>query len=82
MYPAEGWEIEWVRFDHEEIHMNFKSCIYFEMTALYSCPELCTVFCKNDVVTFSGYEPKIHFERSGTLAEGAAYCDFRFIRGK
>lgn len=82
MYPADGWEIEWVKFDNKEIHMNFKTCIYLKLTTQYGCPELCTVFCENDIVTFSGYEPKIHFVRNGTLAEDAACCDFHFIRGK
>lgn len=82
MYPNEGWETEWVKFDNKEIHMNFTRCIYVELTAHYGCPELCTVFCKNDIVTFSGYEPKIHFERNGTLAEGDVCCDFHFVRGK
>lgn len=82
MYPVEGWDTEWVKFDNEEIHMNFKSCIYFELTTQFGCPELCTVFCKNDIVTFSGYEPKIHFVRNGTIAEGAFCCDFHFIHGK
>lgn len=82
MYPIEGWETEWIRFDNQEIHMNLNRCIYAELTAKYDCPELCTVFCKNDIVTFSGYEPKIHFVRSGTLAEGDACCDFHFIRNR
>lgn len=82
MYPIEGWETEWIQFDNKEIHINFSRCLYFELTACHGCPELCTVFCKNDTVTFSGYEPKIHFERNGTLAEGATCCDFHFIRGK
>lgn len=82
MYPTEGWETEWVKFDNKEIHMNFKRCIYADLTTYYGCPELCTVFCKNDTVAFSGYAPKIHFERSGTLAEGADCCDFHFIRGE
>jgi len=81
-YPIEGWDTEWVRFDKKEIHMNFKRCIYSDLTNHYGCPELCTVFCKNDIVTFEGYEPKIYFDRNGTLAEGADCCDFHFIRGK
>ncbi|GHV70859.1 hypothetical protein AGMMS49928_20290 [Spirochaetia bacterium] len=80
-YPVEGWETEWVRFDNKEVHLNFKRCIYKNITAQHGCPELCTVFCQNDTTAFAGYEPKIHFERSGTLAEGAACCDFHFIRG-
>ncbi len=82
MYPEQGWDIEWVKYDSEEIQMDFKSCIYFELTTQYGCPELCTVFCENDVVTFSGYEPKVHFVRNGTIAEGADCCDFHFLRGK
>lgn len=82
VYPAEGWETEWVKIDNEEIHLNFKSCIYLELTTEHGCPELCSVFCENDVVTFAGYEPKIHFTRSGTLAKGNSCCDFHFTRGK
>ena len=82
MYPVEGWETEWVRFDNQEIHLNFNRCIYLELTAEHGCPELCTVFCKNDITTFAGYEPKINFQRNGTLAEGNSRCDFHFLRGK
>ncbi len=82
IYPAEGWETEWVRLDKEEIHVNFRRCIYLELTEQFGCPELCAVFCNNDVITFAGYEPKIRFARSGTLAEGAACCDFHFTKGK
>lgn len=81
-YPSEGWETEWVKFDREEIHLNFTRCIYQELTTQHGCPELCTVFCMNDPVTFAGYAPKILFERNGTLAEGASCCAFHFIRGK
>lgn len=81
-YPVEGWITEWVKFNNDEIHINFKSCLYVELTTQYGCPELCTVFCKNDTVTFSGFEPKIHFIRNGTIAEGASCCDFHFIHGK
>ena len=79
-FPLEGWETEWVRCDGEEIHFNLRRCIYVEMTTELGCPELCPVFCKNDDVAFSGYEPKIYFHRSGTLANGDECCDFHFNR--
>jgi len=82
MYPKVGWETEWVSFNDKEIHFNFKTCIYVDMTLQYGCPELCTVFCKNDETIFSGYVPKIYFSRNGTIAKGASYCDFHFINGK
>ena len=51
------------------------------MCEKYSCPELCTLFCQSDITVFSGYEPKIKFERNGTLEGGANCCDFHFIHG-
>lgn len=80
-YPTEGFTVEWKRHDCKEIHFDIVSCIYKEMCEKYHCPELCTVFCQSDITAFSGYEPKIKFERLGTIGEGANCCDFHFIRG-
>ncbi len=77
-YPVEGWETEWIRYDNKEVYFNLKSCVYFEVTNQYGHPELCTVFCANDTTAFSGYLPKVKFERSGTIAEGKELCDFHF----
>lgn len=55
--------------------------LYICMCEKYSCPELCTLFCQSDITVFSGYEPKIKFERNGTLEGGANCCDFHFIHG-
>lgn len=81
-YPTEGWITEWVTYNKNEIHMNFKSCIYHDTTCKYECPELCTVFCKNDPTVFDGYKPGVVFKRSGTIAEGKEVCDFHFYNGK
>ena len=77
-YPNEGWETEWVRYDNKEVSFNLKRCLYFEVTSQYGHPELCTVFCANDTTSFNGYLPTVKFERSGTIAEGKKFCDFRF----
>lgn len=79
-FPPEGWEKEWVRCDGKEIHFDLHRCIYWELTQQYGCPELCCVYCENDDISFAGLMPKIRFERSGTLGNGAACCDFHFIR--
>lgn len=79
-FPSEGWETEWVRCDKNEIHFNLHRCIYWELCQKYGYPELCTVYCANDITAFSGLMPKIRFKRSGTLGERAAYCDFHFIK--
>ena len=79
--PEEGWKTEWVRCDGNEIHFNLHSCIYNDLCSKYGCPELCTVYCENDEIAFSGLLPKIRFERSGTLGNGAECCDFHFRKG-
>lgn len=77
-YPPEGWDIEWPPTKPGEARFDMKSCIYAKMCAKYGCPELCTVFCRNDDTAFEGYLPKIRFERSGTIGEGRDRCDFHF----
>ena len=80
-YPIEGFTVEWKRNDSNEIHFDIARCLYRDMCEKYCCPELCIVFCQSDITAFSGYEPKIRFERAGTLGEGADCCDFHFIHG-
>ncbi len=82
MYPVQGWDTEWIKLDSNEIHMNFNRCLHLDVTAEHGCPELCPLFCETDTIIFAGYEPKIRFQRSGTLATSHACCDFHFLRGK
>ena len=79
-FPEEGWTTEWVRCDGTEIHFNLRRCIYQELTEQYNCPELCCVYCENDDISFSSLLPKIRFERTGTLGNGADCCDFHFVK--
>ncbi|HPR95057.1 MAG TPA: L-2-amino-thiazoline-4-carboxylic acid hydrolase [Thermotogota bacterium] len=81
-YPNAGWEVDWKCYDHREIHFDMKSCIYVETTKKLHCPELCPVFCANDITLFSGYAPSVLFERSRTIAEGYTVCDFHFKNGR
>lgn len=79
-YPEAGWETKWVTNNAKKVEFHLKRCVYYETVTAYGCPELCTVFCKNDVTAFSGYMPKIAFKRNGTIAEGKKMCDFHFIK--
>lgn len=81
-FPSQGWDIVWKRLDAQEIHFDMTRCIYKDICSEYGCPELCTVFCQNDITAFAGYLPKIKFERTGTLGEGCDKCDFHFIHQK
>lgn len=79
-FPVEGWDTEWIQCNRHEVHFNLKRCVYYEVVSHYGHPELCTVFCKNDTTAFSGFLPKIRFERSGTIGMGKNLCDFHFIK--
>ena len=81
-YPKQGWDIQWIQADEDEICFHMKSCIYVETTQKYGCPELCPLFCKNDDVVLAGYKPAIVFERNETIAKGSSVCDFHFKNGK
>jgi hypothetical protein len=81
-YPAQGWDMEWIQYNRNEIHFNMKSCVYFETTQKYNCSEMCPLFCANDDVILAGYKPAIVFERSGTIALGQHVCDFHFKNGR
>ena len=81
-FPDTGWTTEWVKCNGKEIHFNLHKCIYWELTKMYHCPELCCVYCENDDISFSGLLPKIRFERTGTLANGSPYCDFHFLKAR
>lgn len=81
-YPKEGWDVKWIKYNNQEIHFDFTSCIYMETTRRYNCIELCPLFCANDDITLAGYSPNIIFERSETLGRGQTKCDFHFVNSK
>ncbi len=81
-FPDEAFKTEWICCNGKEIHFDFHKCIYNDLTKEYGCPELCTVFCENDDIAFSGLMPKIRFERKGTLGKGMDKCDFHLIKNK
>ena len=81
-YPKEGWDIQWIKYDVNEIYFDMKSCIYFAITQKYNCVELCPLFCANDDITLAGYKPAIVFERNETIGKGQNRCDFHFKNKK
>lgn len=81
-FPEEGWHTKWVSCNGKEIHFDLHRCLYWEVTNALGCPELCSIYCENDDISFSGLMPKIRFERTGTLGNGAQCCDFHFINTK
>ncbi len=57
-------------------HIDMMKCPYFSACSLYGCPELTTVFCNADDVSYGNMHPKLSWERTKTLGRGDGYCDF------
>ncbi len=74
-----GFEPVILKHTGKEYRMDMMACPYVAWTAELGCPELCHVFCDNDVYSYSNL-PGISFIRKGTLAGGRDRCDFYLKR--
>jgi len=81
-YPAEGWKIDWLQNDRNAIRFDMKSCFYFDTFSKYGAPEITASFCRVDDLTYGTMSTYIQWQRSKTIARGAACCDFCFLPGK
>jgi hypothetical protein len=78
-YPTEGWKIDWLQNDRNAIRFDMKSCFYFDTFSKYGAPELTASFCRVDDLTYGTMSTYIQWQRSKTIARGAACCDFCFL---
>ncbi len=56
--------------------MRVRACRFVRLCAAAGCPEVAPLFCAGDMAFFNA--GPVRLERPGTLAEGAADCEFRF----
>lgn len=78
-YPPEGWQIDWLQNDSNAIRFNMQSCFYYDTLFKYGAPELTASFCQVDDFIYGNMSPHIQWQRSKTIARGAACCDFCFL---
>ncbi len=57
-------------------HIDMIQCPYFQSCSRFGCPELTTVFCNSDDITYGNMHPKLSWERKKTLGRGDECCDF------
>jgi hypothetical protein len=75
-------EYEMAEDGPDAVQYDVTSCVFYELAARLGFPEAARHLCLADDVYFpeSGREIGARFVRAGTLARGAARCDFRFER--
>lgn len=76
LFPPEGWEVEWRSDLPDLVDFDITRCLYVEAVNGLGHPELTPVFCRQDDILGREIAPYARFERRGTLAQGAACCDF------
>ena len=71
--------IEPVRTDAEHLDFNVTHCRFAEMYQRLGARDLGFVLsCTRDFSLSQGYSPNLKLERTQTIMQGAAYCDFRY----
>jgi predicted ArsR family transcriptional regulator len=74
-------EIDVLAQDGEQFDFNVTRCRYAELYRSLGIPELGAVLsCNRDWALIQGFNDDIKLERTQTIMEGAAYCDFRYRR--
>ena len=76
-------EIAVLAQDGERFDFNVTRCRYAELYRSLGIPELGAVLsCNRDWALIQGFNDDIKLERTQTIMEGAAFCDFRYRRAQ
>jgi hypothetical protein len=72
-------EITTVRDDARHLDFNVTRCRFAELyEQLGACDLGFLLSCNCDFTLSEGYSPDLHLERTQTIMQGAAFCDFRY----
>ncbi len=73
---AFGFRIDHVSENETEYHVL--RCPYVQFCKAYGCPEIVTVFCDSDDISFGNIHPRLIWGRTKTIGRGDPYCDFKY----
>lgn len=67
-----------MRIDHDRLTLEITACRYVELCRAAGREHLAQYFCVADSHYFDSAESFVELRRTGTIARGAARCDFEF----
>ena len=76
---ASGFSADFKDTGKNRCQFDMTKCIYCDSCRACGCPELIPCFCHTDDVTSGHMHPKILWNRTKTMGEGADVCDFDVI---
>ncbi len=72
-------QIETLRQDGERLEFNVVGCRFAEMYRRMGAADLGFLLsCGRDFALSEGYSDALHLDRTQTIMQGAAFCDFRY----
>ncbi len=72
-------ELEWIDRSETAVDFNVTRCRFAEMYRALGLADLGgALSCQRDFALVEGFNPEIELQRTQTMMEGAAFCDFRF----
>ena len=74
-----GFRFRFYKVGGKRVKFDMLQCPYCQVCRKYGCPELVTAFCHTDDISNEGLHPRLIWNRSKTLGEGADCCDFDVI---
>jgi predicted ArsR family transcriptional regulator len=72
-------EIDVIEKSDDKLSFNVTRCRYAELYESLGLRAMGTIFsCSRDFALIEGFNPDISLQRTQTIMEGAAHCDFRY----
>lgn len=79
---AQCHDMEFRDLGKDQFGLDITWCVWRELAKLHGVPDACKTSCHADDLVYPDYFEKlgIRYQRTSTLAHGAACCDFRWER--
>lgn len=77
-FPPPSWQVSLHENTGERVVFDVTRCYVVETLQALDAAEVAPAFCTYDEAMYEGLCPRLRFTRTGTLATGAARCDFCF----
>lgn len=77
--PQNGFAVQHHAHQKGCCRFEITRCPYYDVSRELGYAELTEAFCQADEICYGSMHPRLAFERSGTLADGAEQCDFCFL---
>ena len=73
---SSGFEFKFYDVGKQRVKFDMTACPYHDICKDMGCEELTVVYCHNDDCCYGNMHPKLKWNRTKTIGEGAKSCDF------